>query len=121
MVYKGMNPPSSQVAGHLNKVPIEIQSLSLLIGVGSDRQPEPRCLLWFHILVFSGATMKATAQSLCSTSKYSQSSTQLVSHVFPGHHGSADQEQERQLLCFPGVITRSLDLGQNKCLFQNDQ
>ena len=34
MVYQGMNPPSSQIAGHLNKVPIKIQSLSLLIGLG---------------------------------------------------------------------------------------
>ena len=33
-------PPSSQIAGHLNKVPMEIQSLSLLIVSGSDRQHE---------------------------------------------------------------------------------
>ena len=30
----------SQIAGHLNKVPIKIQSLSLLPGSGSDRQHE---------------------------------------------------------------------------------
>ena len=43
-----MNPPSSQIAGHLNKAPIKIQSLSLLIGVGGDRQPELQCLFQFH-------------------------------------------------------------------------
>ena len=43
-----MNPPS-QIAGHLNKVPIKIQTLSLLIGFGSDRQPEGQCLFWFHL------------------------------------------------------------------------
>ena len=43
-----MNPPSSQITGHLNKAPIKIQCLSLLIGVGSDRQPECQCLFWFH-------------------------------------------------------------------------
>ena len=47
----GMHPPSSQITGHLNKVPIKIQSLSLLIGFGSDRQPELRCLFRFHISV----------------------------------------------------------------------
>ena len=46
-----MNPPSSQIASHLNKVPIKIQSLSLLIGFGSDRQPELWCLFRFHFLV----------------------------------------------------------------------
>ena len=49
MVCQGMNPPSSQIAGHLNKAPIKIQSLSLLIGFGSDRQPECRCLFQFHL------------------------------------------------------------------------
>ena len=34
-----MNLPSSQIAGHLNKAPIKIQSLSLLIGFGSDSSP----------------------------------------------------------------------------------
>ena len=29
-----MNPPSSQIAGHLNKAPVKIQSLSLFIGFG---------------------------------------------------------------------------------------
>ena len=43
-----MNPASSQIAGHLNKVTIKIQSLSLFIGFGSDRQPERWCLFWFH-------------------------------------------------------------------------
>ena len=32
------NLPSSQIASHLNKAPIKIQSLFLLIGFGSDRQ-----------------------------------------------------------------------------------
>ena len=49
MVCWGMNPPSSQIASQLNKVPIKIQSLSLLIGFGSDKQPELRCLFQFHI------------------------------------------------------------------------
>ena len=43
-----MNPPSSGIAGHLNKVPIKIQSLSLLTGFNSDRQPECWCLFRFH-------------------------------------------------------------------------
>ena len=48
------NPPFSQIAGHLNKVPIKIQSLSLLIGSGgvtgstnvdfSSFEPRSRCL-----------------------------------------------------------------------------
>ena len=42
-----MNPPSSQIAGHLNKAPIKIESLSLLIGFGSDRQPE--CEFFFPV------------------------------------------------------------------------
>ena len=42
------NPLSSQIASHLNKVPIKIESLSLLIGSGSDKQHECR-LFWFHI------------------------------------------------------------------------
>ena len=45
-----MSPPSSQINRHLNKAPIKIQSLSLLIGFGSDRQPECQCLFQFHIL-----------------------------------------------------------------------
>ena len=36
------NLPSSQITGHLNKAPIKIPSLSLLIGSGSDR------LSWFQ-------------------------------------------------------------------------
>ena len=32
--FKDVNPPSSQIASHLNKAPIKIQSLSLLIGFG---------------------------------------------------------------------------------------
>ena len=48
MVCSGMNPPSSQIAGHLNQAPINIQLLSLLIRFGSDRQPEHRCLFQFH-------------------------------------------------------------------------
>ena len=36
------NPLSSQIAGHLNTVPIGIQSLSLLIGSGSDREHQCR-------------------------------------------------------------------------------
>ena len=36
------NPPSSQIASHLSKAPIKIQSLVLLIGSGSDRQHELR-------------------------------------------------------------------------------
>ena len=43
-----MNPPSSQITSHLNKAPIKIQLLSLLIGFGSDRQPECQCLFRFH-------------------------------------------------------------------------
>ena len=43
-----MNSPSSQITSHLNKVPIKTQSLSLLIGFGSDRQPEFRCLFWLQ-------------------------------------------------------------------------
>ena len=43
-----MNPPSSQIAGHLNKAPIKIQVLSLLIGFGSDRQPKRWRLFWFQ-------------------------------------------------------------------------
>ena len=43
-----MNLPSSQIASHLSRAPIKIQSLSLFIGFGSDRQPECRCLFWFH-------------------------------------------------------------------------
>ena len=50
MVCEGMNPPSSQIAGHLNKGPIKIQPLSLLIGFGSDGQPQHRCLFRFPIL-----------------------------------------------------------------------
>ena len=38
----------SEITGHLNKAPIKIQWLSLLIGFGSDRQPELPCLFWFH-------------------------------------------------------------------------
>ena len=34
--------------GHLKKVPMKIQSLSLLIGFGSDRQPKLRCLFRFQ-------------------------------------------------------------------------
>ena len=51
MVCQGGNPLFSQIAGHLNKVPIKIQSLSLLIEFGTDRQPERRCLLRFHSLL----------------------------------------------------------------------
>ena len=43
-----MNLPSSQITSHLNNVPIKIQLLSLLIGFGSDRQPEPQCRFWFQ-------------------------------------------------------------------------
>ena len=39
-VCEGTNPPSAQIARHLSKAPIQIQSLSLLIGSGSDRQQE---------------------------------------------------------------------------------
>ena len=45
-----MNPPSSRIAGHLNKAPLKIQSLSLLIGFGIDRQPKCWCLFRFHCL-----------------------------------------------------------------------
>ena len=38
--FKIHNPPSSQITSHLNKAPIKIQSLSLLIGSGSDKQHE---------------------------------------------------------------------------------
>ena len=43
-----MNLPSAQIASHLNKAPIEIWSLPLLTGFGSDRQPEHQCLFRFH-------------------------------------------------------------------------
>ena len=43
----GYKPADSQIAGHLNKAPIKIQSLSLLIGSGSDRQYEHR-FFWFQ-------------------------------------------------------------------------
>ena len=49
MVCYGMNTPSSQIAGHLNKAPLKIQSLSLLVGFGSDRQPELQCLFQFQL------------------------------------------------------------------------
>ena len=42
MVCEGMNLPSSQITCHPNKAPIKIQPLPLLIGLGSDRQPELR-------------------------------------------------------------------------------
>ena len=46
----GYEPASSQIAGHLNKVPMKIQLLSLLIGFSSDRQPELWCLFQFQYL-----------------------------------------------------------------------
>lgn len=36
------NPLSSQIAGCLNKAPLTIQSLSLLVGSGGDRPQEHR-------------------------------------------------------------------------------
>ena len=47
-VLLGVNPPSSQIASHLNKAFIKIQSLSLFIGFCSDRQPKRPCLFWFQ-------------------------------------------------------------------------
>ena len=41
------NPPSSQITGHLNKVPIKIQSLSLLTGSANYRQHKHQ-LVWVH-------------------------------------------------------------------------
>ena len=38
MVFWDTQLPSSQTASHLNKAPIQIQSLSLLMGSGGDRQ-----------------------------------------------------------------------------------
>ena len=58
MVPQGMNPPSSQISGHLNKVPIKTQPLSLLIELGSYRQPELPCLFWFQSLYKPGSKMK---------------------------------------------------------------
>ena len=37
-VFRTHNPLSSQIISHLNKEPSKVQSLSLLIGSGSDRQ-----------------------------------------------------------------------------------
>ena len=42
------NPSSSQISGCLNKAPIQIQSLSLLIRSGGDRQHACQ-IFWFHI------------------------------------------------------------------------
>ena len=47
MVYYGTNLLSSQFSGHLNKVPVKIQSLSLLMGLVGDRQHE-YWLFQFH-------------------------------------------------------------------------
>ena len=47
--FQGVNLPSSQIASPLNKAPIKIQSLSLFVGFGSDRQPENQCLFQFHV------------------------------------------------------------------------
>ena len=45
--FRTHNPPYSQIAGHLNKSHTKIQSLSLLLGSGSDRQH--KCPLFqFH-------------------------------------------------------------------------
>ena len=41
------NSPSSQISSHLNKLHIKIQSLSLLIGSGSDRRHRSQ-LFWFQ-------------------------------------------------------------------------
>ena len=54
-----MNLPSSQITGILNKAPIKIQSLTLLIGFGSDRQPERQCLFWFENNKITVLVMKA--------------------------------------------------------------
>ena len=67
MVCQGMNPPSSQITHHLNKPPIKIQSLSLLIGFGSDRQPKLQCLFRFH----NHTTNSAPAPSQLSLSRIS--------------------------------------------------
>ena len=52
-----MNLPASQIAGRLNEAPIKIQSLSLLIGFGSDRQPELQCLFRFQLYLIVISTV----------------------------------------------------------------
>ena len=61
MVCQGMNPPSSQIASHLNKAPIKIQPRSLLIGFGIDRQHECQSFL----VSVSHDLQKGDAQPIC--------------------------------------------------------
>ena len=50
--WRARNLPSSQITSHLNKVPIKIQSLSPLIGSGSNRQHKHWLFLFHrHILL----------------------------------------------------------------------
>ena len=69
-----MNLPSSWITSHLNKVPIKIQSLSLLIGFGSDRQP--------NASVFSGFS---SAAFLDKSTKFSR---KLGTEFLPNCHGT---------------------------------
>ena len=55
------NPPSSQITGHLNKVPIEIKSLSLLIGSGGDRQHKHRLFRFHYNPVLSRSSRESLA------------------------------------------------------------
>ena len=52
------NPLSFQITGHLNKAPIKIESLSLLIGSSSDRQHESQLLQFQQWPIYSKHHLK---------------------------------------------------------------